>query len=384
VTRRGEWLAGAALAAFGALFALAALELGVRMLHLVPDRFWEADPQRGIRLAAGRSGWWTQEDHEFLVPVTINSRGLRDVEHAVEKPAGRVRVLLVGDSFVEALHVPLDESIGRRLEEHLNGDAPPPRYEVISAGVSGYGTAAQKLFWESDLRAYQPDLVVLAFYVGNDVKNNSPILEDYLQPQYAADGALLRVENKQKVPSASRSKAFQYFRQVLLRRQPALAKRLAAWGLLAGSAAREAPERAGIPVDYGVYGANPDATWQDAWARSERLLDELRQSVESSGGKFAVAIVSSRDQIYPDLWEEVVRRNPAMQAVPWDLEAPQRRAESWCRNRAATCVSLGPRFRDVAAEGGELLHYRQDGHWTPAGHKLAAGVIGDFVRDIGM
>lgn len=383
MSKRGEWLAGVVLAAFGVLFALATLELGVRMLHLVPDRFWEADPQRGIRLAAGRSGWWSQEDREFLVPVTINRRGLRDVEHELEKPAGRTRVLLVGDSFVEALHVPLDAAVGRQLEAALNQALPAPRFEVISAGVSGYGTAAELLFWEADLRAYRPDVVVVAFYVGNDVKNNSPTLEDYLQPQYDPAGALQRIDNKQKVPAAPRSKAFHYFRQLLLRRQPALAQRLAAWGLLPSQAVRQAPQRDGIAVDYGVYTAFPDAAWQDAWERSTRLLDQMRRSVEDTGARFVVAIVAPRDQIYPEIWAEIVRQTPAMQNMAWDLDGASRRAEAWCHERGAHCVALASRFRAVAQSGGEALHYRQDGHWTPAGHKLAAGVIAEYLHDMG-
>ena len=39
-------------------------------------------------------------------------------------------------------------------------------------------------------KRYQPDLVLLAFYPGNDVKNNSPTLEDTLKPVYGPDGTL--------------------------------------------------------------------------------------------------------------------------------------------------------------------------------------------------
>jgi hypothetical protein len=35
--------------------------------------------------------------------------------------------------------------------------------------------------------------VVLAFYPGNDVKNNSSTLEDKLKPEYTTGGALQRV-----------------------------------------------------------------------------------------------------------------------------------------------------------------------------------------------
>ncbi len=382
MTRRSERLAGAVLAGIGTLLALAALEVGVRMLHLVPDRFWEADPDRGVRLVAGRSGWWTQEDREFVVPIHINSHGLRDVEHAWEKPAGTKRVLVLGDSFVEALHVPLEALLARQLEGLLEGlrqDAGQDRFEVISAGVSGYGTAAETLFFERDLSVYRPDVVVLAFYPGNDIKNNSPTLEDYLQPQYAPDGTLLRVVNRQKTPRPARFKAYHFVRQTILRRQPELAARLVAFGLLAP--ARVTPERQGVPVDFGVYARSQDGEWQDAWERTERVLQRLRGRVEAQGARLVVMIVSTRDQVYAESWQQIVREHPAMQVGEWDLDGPQERVQAWCRQQQASCVALAPAFRKRARESEAPLHFPRDGHWTPAGHALAASVLAQFLRD---
>ena len=142
-----EWVASALLATVGILFGLVLLEVGVRFLHLVPDRFWEPDPVRGVRLIAGKSGWWTQEDHEFLVPVQINGEGLRDVEHTYAKPPRTFRVLVLGDSFVEAMHVPLEATFARLLEGELNADGATGHIEVVSAGVSGYGTAGELLLF---------------------------------------------------------------------------------------------------------------------------------------------------------------------------------------------------------------------------------------------
>ena len=52
--------------------------------------------------------------------MQINREGLRDVEHQYAKPPGVFRILVLGDSFVEAMHVPLESTFPRRLEERLN------------------------------------------------------------------------------------------------------------------------------------------------------------------------------------------------------------------------------------------------------------------------
>ena len=200
------------------------LEVGVRLLHLVPDRFWEPDPVLGARLIPGERGWWTQEDREFVVPVQINrARPARRRARRMPKPPDVFRMLVLGDSFVEAMHVPLEVTFPRVLEQQLNGNAKGARIEVMSAGVSGYGTASELLYFEREGKRYQPDLVVLAFYPGNDVKNNSPTLEDKLKPVYTADGALQKVVGeapRKKLHGwralLARSAAYHYIRKVLL------------------------------------------------------------------------------------------------------------------------------------------------------------------------
>jgi hypothetical protein len=387
VQRAREWLAGALLALGGVLCAVVVLEMGVRFLHLMPDRFWEPDPIVGVRLMAGHRGWWTQEDHEFLVPVQINQHGLRDVEHDYAKAPGVFRILLLGDSFVEAMHVPLDACVARRLEEQLNDAAAGQRVEVVSAGVSGFGTASELLYFAHEGKRYQPDLVVLAFYPGNDVKNNSPTLEDTLKPVYASDGRVERIVSEGVRENAgdargwlARSAAYHYLRQLLLVRHPQLAQSLAQHGLLRAEAVRVARQQDGVPLDYGVYASVLRPEWEDAWTHTEQLLEQLRQTVADSGAQLLIAVLSTREQVYPQSWEEILAAHPRMQGQRWDLDAPQRRVEGWCAAHGVPCVALAPAFRAGAARGGDRLHYQHDGHWTIAGHRLAATVLQDYLQ----
>ncbi len=59
---------------------------------------------------------YTNRLAEAAVPVTYNSRGWRDVEHQVENPDDVFRILILGDSFMEAYSVALEESFPRQLE----------------------------------------------------------------------------------------------------------------------------------------------------------------------------------------------------------------------------------------------------------------------------
>ena len=177
--------------------------------------------------------------------------------------------------------MPLEKSIGRQLEGQIARRVPGRRVQVVSMGVSGYGTASELLYYETKGRAIDPDLVVLSFYPGNDVVNNSPTLEANLRPVYGEDGTLLRVDSEKASGAGNekgrrgllaRSQAYQYVRKVLLTKHPALAARLTSLGLLKRGAVRTEPTVDGVPVDYWVYAAHPPAAWQTAWGHTEDLL----------------------------------------------------------------------------------------------------------------
>jgi lysophospholipase L1-like esterase len=385
VTRVRAAVGGLLLASLGLVFGFGVLEATVRALHLAQDRFWEPDPVLGVRLVPGDRGWWTQEDREFLVRVQINHEGLRDVEHQYAKPPGVFRILVLGDSFVEAMHVPLESTFPRQLQERLDRDSPAGKIEVISAGVSGYGTASEVLYFEQEGKRYEPDLVLLAFFPGNDVKNNSPTLEDTLKPVYGPDGALQRVvgETARSQPGGwrgllARSAAYHYCRQLLLLRHPRLAQVLVRRGWLKAAAIRTVPEQDGIPIDYGVYAPSLDPAWRQAWGYTDALLLRLRGDVSATGSRFAIAVLCSRDQVYPRWWQEIVAAHPHMQNRQWDLDGPQRRMESWCAEHNVPCLPLAPAFRSAAANSAPL-HFHHDGHWTAAGHRLAAVELSRFL-----
>lgn len=377
-----EWIAAAALAAFGLFLALTVVEAGVRLLRMVPDRFWQHDAVLGARLIPGARGYWSQEDREFVVPVRINAGGRRDVERLRSKPLDVRRALVLGDSFVEALQVPLEETFFRQLEGNL--DARGQRIEVLAAGVSGYGTASATLYFENEGWRYAPDLVLLAFYPGNDVRNNSPTLEDRFPPVYDDDGVLVRIDAPERTAGANgwlpQWQTKRYLRRVILKQQPQVAEMLIGLGLLRPEALRAVPEEDGVPVAYGVFAEPLSAEWEDAWARTEALLDRLAAATEARGARFSVAIGSIREQVYPEIWREVVAQHPAMAERAWNLDAPRRRLESWCASRGVPCIALAPHFDAAAQSGAPMLHFRHDGHWTAAGHRLVAGVLTEFVE----
>jgi len=101
------------------------------------------------------------------VHITTNSLGLRGPEIG-PKPAGVRRVLALGDSFTFGHAVEASEAWPAVLQELLAARG-GPRYEVVNAGIGGYGTGQQLLLYDELQSRVEPDLVVLGFAVVNDV-----------------------------------------------------------------------------------------------------------------------------------------------------------------------------------------------------------------------
>jgi hypothetical protein len=93
-----------------------------------------------------------------------------DQDYAYDKPADTIRIVSLGDSFTIGYEVHEEESFSRVLEQGLGKAG--VKAEVLNCGVSGYSNAEALLYLERELLKYDPDIVVLSFFV-NDLVDNA-------------------------------------------------------------------------------------------------------------------------------------------------------------------------------------------------------------------
>lgn len=99
------------------------------------------------------------------VMVNINSDGMRDKEYPVQKD-NKYRIIFLGDSLTLGWGVVKEDTFEQILEEKLNSRYPT---EIINFGIGNYNTVQEvNLFIEKGIK-YQPDKVVL-FYFVNDAE----------------------------------------------------------------------------------------------------------------------------------------------------------------------------------------------------------------------
>ena len=100
--------------------------------------------------------------------MRITDDGLFDVPHAVPKPPGVVRIVLLGDSVPNEGSLPFAQRFPHLLEQLLQAAAPPGiKPEVVNVSCEGYNSIQEERLLEKVGLRYQPDLVLWT-YVLND------------------------------------------------------------------------------------------------------------------------------------------------------------------------------------------------------------------------
>jgi hypothetical protein len=98
----------------------------------------------------------------YTISYKINSKGLRDDETSYKKPAGTLRIVLIGDSRTFGFGVPIEKHFSTILEGYFKN------VEVINMGVGGYGVDQELLSLRLKGFQYEPDIVLayVAHYGG--------------------------------------------------------------------------------------------------------------------------------------------------------------------------------------------------------------------------
>lgn len=302
--------------------------------------------------------------------VTTNADGLRDIDRPRRKPPGVTRVLVLGDSMVEGLQVSLEETMPKQLEARLRAALPGRRIDVINAGVSGDSGPQELDYLEKDGLGYEPDLIIVAVTLRNDVHEAAdtrvfprPLLYD------------LRVWVR------ARSHLYGLLEKALNRSARAR-NALAHLGIVA-SASRIEQERQIkkgriLSREANLFDGRLDAVEARGYRRLFASYDRMLAIGRERGIPLLFVLLPSYFQATgfaaalgdPVLVPRVVRND----------REPQDRVLAYFKKRGAQVIDLLP-----AARGhGESYFLPHDQHFTAAGHAFAAKLTAQAILARGM
>jgi hypothetical protein len=347
------------------LLALALSEVTVRVLDI--------DGPAGDMGIAPHPLWhhWHRTNYEFHYQVAheditqlihFNEFGMRDSRSAtVGKPAGVVRVAILGDSFVEALQVPERDGVCRRLE-HLLSDAEWPEcerrgsIEVLNFGCSGFSSITEYYLLSNFVGQFCPDFV-LCFHHFSDMT------EDWQLPAHSAWGS---------APHAGWNS--------LLRRSRLY--RLAS-GLVSRRRQRRLPHaEASLRTSFDAVLHDPETSEDlDAWRHSLEFVGYMADWCREQQKPFLLAVIPLGSQVEPPPAGFAARAGYRYLTGGQRLENDnyQRHVVGYCQEQGIACIDLLPAFRAANPRGQALLYLPRDQHWTAAGHALAARTVASYI-----
>lgn len=289
------------------------------------------------RMAANWSGFFPEEIVEDVgrseVPIRTNSLGLRSADVADPKPADVLRILALGDSVTFGWGLRGEDTYPSQLASLLATLRPNQRFEVINAGVSGYGTWQQALWLEQSGPDLQPDVVVVQAHL-NDAADD---LWGALGQQGGGQGWLA---------------------------QHSLLARLVQ--RVVGSAAPDSSAPCAADWKVGVD--------QVCWQRTEQLLDELRAEAAASGAVPVLMPSPMRWQVEPGVRD----------ARAWvDAARYQDVLRQYAQRSGWIFVDPLPAFRKSQAENAGQSLFLDVGHPNETGQRLMAQEIYNALSQAG-
>ena len=276
---------------------------------------------------------WTVKPNLRDVPfrgklVNSNSKGIRgSQDFAYEKPAGVMRVVVLGDSFTFGEEVGDDETYSHHLQTLL------PNTQVLNLGIHGYGHDQMLLYLKEEGLKYHPDIVILGF-MPDDMERNVLSFRDYAKPHFALREGRLELTTG-PVPRPEETLAAEKWRSKF------------------GDLLTMARSR------YDWRSGKTSAMTKDLTAA---ILDEMKAAIETAGARPAFA--------YLPVYGEIPRTDEGM-------TSRERAFFAYCKERGVTSLYIQPAFRAKAKQGAK---FKTAGHWGPLEHKTAAeGLLAELV-----
>jgi len=322
--------------------------------------------------------------------IEYNGKGMRGPEVDYEKPDDVYRILVIGDSFVEAIQVDFEDTFPAQLQdmlddEEINGK----RVEVIAMGRTGWGTLHEYIYYHHEGYKFNADLVVLTFYI-NDVADNFTI---FFYPNINntnfefvfADNTVQLVDTNQQ-PLPPNQTRILYNGLPTWLQNTNLAKMAVRIGdppipvLTPGTVLER------VHPQYYIYVTEPEVEgYPEAWERTEKGIALLANEVQANGGQLVIMpIFIGEEQIYnvSGWWPELV------EGWQWDPNLPDEILGGIAERTGAELARTRPTYDAYAEEvNGEvfnLLFLPEDGHFNEVGHKLTAQALYDYLDESGI
>jgi hypothetical protein len=303
--------------------------------------------------------------------VLWNSMGYFDKDYSLTKSEKTHRIVVIGDSYVESVQVPLNRTFHKILEQTLNERefrGASESVEVIALGSSGAGQRQNFRTLSEQASLFSPDIVVMTL-CSNDFCDDDPALKRELD---LIAGVIS--------PITRNLIAHGYFALAFaVRRIEDIGRR-----------------RVFVSPELLQWTKNPPSRISDAFQNTLNSIRASKEYCENRGITFLLVYLGSEIEIKyatdPVHTIEGLRSmGPGYVELEWDFENPLSILKSFCKSNGIILLSLRDALADAQKRSGLLVfgdHYSMFGHQVVSGcldcaiEILVGGKSADRMQDI--
>ncbi len=303
---------------------------------------------------------------EFEVDLHTNSEGFRvsplHEEYSRDKKPGAFRVLLLGPSFAYGWGVNFDDTFGVQLQRILQEKrvASGQSIEVLNHGVPALPAANQLEWFRNIGKHYSPDLVIHFVYASLEVNP---------QPDRS-----LTVANGQLLPIGlgpvdfiwgyAKNSATIFYAGIIIGQIGKIAGAAGQGGRIEG-AGRE------------LHAASTFDVHSATIKKSTAFYRDFQEAIRESGANFLIVHFPLAYVVYPE-----DRARWALHGVE-NIEAQVAYNKAYAEHlnqQTIPCLNLTQDLVEEARRDARRLYYWLDVHWTPAGNRRSAELVGRYLE----
>jgi len=314
--------------------------------------------------------------------MRTNSLGFRDRERTLARSSSAPRLIALGDSFTWGAGVNYDKVFVNVVEQGLQNIVPGT--EIINLGLVGSQPEEYLSLLKNHGVAYQPDMVLINFYVGNDFMpaQGSHMVVAGHRRQVHINGNWFHDHLSWDHWYLSHDLAYLWLLGHARIEQARGISDLGMWAPAKddyGASTPAAPFPGWSPrylrMIQGMgdqYLTQGTPAFLGRWHATREILEQIDVLLRERGIPWTLILLPAEEQVDQELQRLYVEMRGG---VPEDYEflKPQRLLLEWGRERGVKVVDLTPGFLVHIAE---RRHYvDNDIHWNVNGNALAAQMI---------
>jgi hypothetical protein len=326
--------------------------------------FYQYDPDLGFRVRPYANG--------------TNQFGFNDRDYPLQKESGTFRILILGDSFNWAGG--LKGNYTALLETMLDDYCDAHRVDVINAGYPMTHTAEQLELLKKYAIQYNPDHVVLGFFIGNDFFDANPN-----RKRIVVNDIYVDIDKRKELvvfgyPIVWRSRVIDFVRQkYIIWKKTVSAKRRSTKERVSGKQEKRGTlrEAAFLYIERSRLEMfnrkrHQAGEYNERMQYAFKAIKAMAEFLEAKGITFSVAIYPDEFQVDRRLLEQLFETFDLIRE-DYDGELLQKILRDYLDSLSIRYIDLLDRFR---GEGNEKKLYKlHDTHWNDSGNELAAKVI---------